>query len=46
VVFYLTITRGLALSTMLGFLNILEAISMPKGIGCLNPLIFKDLFKN
>jgi hypothetical protein len=28
------------------FPNILRAISMPKGVGCLNPLIFKDLLEN
>jgi len=43
-----TITRGLVLSAMLflAFSNILGAISMPIGIGGLNPLIFKDLFEN
>jgi hypothetical protein len=43
-----TITRGLALSAMLVliFLNITKAISMPKGIGGSNPLIFKDLYEN
>jgi hypothetical protein len=48
VAFRPTITRGLALSAMLvlAFSNILGAISMPKGIGGLNPLIFKDLFEN
>jgi hypothetical protein len=48
VAFRPTIARGLALSSMLVlvFLNILRAISMPKGIGCLNSLIFKDLFEN
>jgi hypothetical protein len=48
VVFCPTITRGLALSAMLVlvFPKILRAISMPKGIGGLNLLIFKDLFEN
>ena len=48
VAFRPTITRGLALSAMLIliFSNILAAISMPKGIGGLNPLFFKDLFEN
>jgi hypothetical protein len=48
VAFRPTIARGLALSTMLVliFRKILKAISMPKMIGCLNLLIFKDLLKN
>jgi len=47
VAFRPTIARGLALSAMsvLVFSNILRAISMPKRIGGLNPLIFKDLFE-
>jgi hypothetical protein len=31
---------------VLVFPKILRAISMPKGIGWLNPLIFKDLLEN
>jgi hypothetical protein len=48
VAFRPTIARGLALSAVLVlvFPNILRAISMPKGIGGLNLLIFKDLFEN
>jgi len=48
VAFRPTITRGLALSAMLVLVlpKILRAISMPKGIGCLNLLIFKDLLEN
>jgi hypothetical protein len=48
VAFRPTITRGLALSAMLVliFPKILGAISMPKGIGDLNLLIFKDLSEN
>jgi hypothetical protein len=46
VAFRPTITRGLALSAMLDIYSISIAISMPKGIGGFNLLIFKDLFEN
>jgi hypothetical protein len=45
VAFRPTIARSLVLSVMLVLIFLIsKAISMPKGIGCLNPLIFKDLF--